>query len=113
MQRDLWAAPFTQTVPTMRFPLPFVPGKKRVILCLRSALSFPLSPRPSGGGRALPRKSCPGGTSRRPELMRWMEACCESHYWARVLTDLGHEIRLISPQFVKPYVKSNKNDRND
>jgi len=42
-----------------------------------------------------------------------MEACCGSHYWARVLTDLGHEVRLISPQFVKPYVKYNKNDRND
>jgi len=42
-----------------------------------------------------------------------MEACCGSHYWARVLTDLRHEVRLISPQFVKPYVKSNKNDRND
>ncbi len=42
-----------------------------------------------------------------------MEACCGSHYWARVLTDLGHNVRLISPQFVKPYVKSNKNDRND
>tara|TARA_R110001599_G_C12177298_1_gene653770 strand:- start:263 stop:1303 length:1041 start_codon:yes stop_codon:yes gene_type:complete len=42
-----------------------------------------------------------------------MEACCGSHYWARVLMDLGHEVRLISPQFVKPYVKSNKNDRND
>lgn len=41
------------------------------------------------------------------------EACCGSHYWARVLTDLAHEVRLISPQFVKPYVKSNKNDRND
>ncbi|WP_367180571.1 transposase [uncultured Ruegeria sp.] len=42
-----------------------------------------------------------------------MEACCGSHYWARVLTELGHEVRLISPQFVKPYVKSNKNDWND
>ena len=42
-----------------------------------------------------------------------MEACCGSHYWARVLTDLGHEVRLISPQFAKPYVKYNKNDRND
>lgn len=42
-----------------------------------------------------------------------MEACCGSHYWAQVLTDLGHDVRLISPQFVKPYVKSNKNDRND
>ena len=42
-----------------------------------------------------------------------MEAFSGSHYWARVLTDLGHELRLISPQFVKPYIKSNKNDRND
>ena len=42
-----------------------------------------------------------------------MEACCGAHYWAMVFTDLGHEVRLISPQFVKPYVKSNKNDRND
>lgn len=42
-----------------------------------------------------------------------MEACCGAHFWAKVLTDLGHEVRLISPQFVKPYVKSNKNDRND
>lgn len=42
-----------------------------------------------------------------------MEACSGSHYWARVLSELGHEVRLISPQFVAPYVKSNKNDRND
>lgn len=33
--------------------------------------------------------------------------------WARVLIELGHEVRLISPQFVTPYVKSNKSDRND
>ena len=31
----------------------------------------------------------------------------------RILTDLGHQVRLIAPQFVTPYVKSNKNDRND
>jgi len=42
-----------------------------------------------------------------------IEACSGSHYWAKVFTDLGHEVRLISPQFVTPYVKSNKNDRND
>ena len=36
-----------------------------------------------------------------------------AHYWARMLTELGHQIRLVSPQFVTPYVKSNKNDRND
>ena len=42
-----------------------------------------------------------------------MEASNGAHYWARVLTGLGHEVRLISPQFVTPYVKSNKSDRND
>ncbi len=39
-----------------------------------------------------------------------MEACGGSHCWARKFTALGHDVRLISPQFVKPYVKSNKND---
>ena len=48
-----------------------------------------------------------------PECLVGMEASNGAHYWARVLTDLGHDVRLISPQFVKPYVKSNKNDRND
>src|SRR5690606_9204557 len=38
-----------------------------------------------------------------------MEACGSAHYWARELSALGHEVRLISPQFVKPYVKGNKN----
>jgi transposase len=42
-----------------------------------------------------------------------MEACSSAHYWAKVLSDLGHEVRLMSPQFVTPYVKSNKSDRND
>jgi transposase len=42
-----------------------------------------------------------------------MEACGSSHYWARELGKLGHEVRLIAPQFVKPYVKSGKNDAND
>ena len=42
-----------------------------------------------------------------------LEACASSHYWARVLHELGHKVKLIAPQFVKPYVKGNKNDRND
>ena len=42
-----------------------------------------------------------------------MEACGGSHYWARKFEDMGHDVRLISPQFVKPYVKSNKNDEAD
>lgn len=42
-----------------------------------------------------------------------MEACGSAHYWARKLSALGHTVRLMAPQFVKPYVKTNKNDRND
>ncbi len=39
-----------------------------------------------------------------------MEACGGAHHWARKLQALGHTVKLIAPQFVKPYVKSNKND---
>lgn len=42
-----------------------------------------------------------------------MEACASAHYWARKLTELGHTVKLIAPQFVKPYVKTNKNDAAD
>jgi transposase len=39
-----------------------------------------------------------------------MEACASAHHWGRVLQRHGHTVRLMAPQFVKPYVKSNKND---
>ena len=42
-----------------------------------------------------------------------MEACGSSHYWARVLTGLGHTVRLMPPAYVKPYVKRNKTDARD
>jgi transposase len=42
-----------------------------------------------------------------------MEACAGAHHWARQLQQQGCQVRLIAPQFVKPYVKSNKNDAND
>jgi hypothetical protein len=42
-----------------------------------------------------------------------MEACASSHYWARKLTALDHNVRLMAPQFVKPYRKNDKNDGND
>ena len=42
-----------------------------------------------------------------------MEACGGANYWAREMKDLGHEVKLIAPQYVKPYVKGNKNDYND
>jgi transposase len=42
-----------------------------------------------------------------------LEACGASHHWARVLTGLGHEVVLLPPQYVKPYVKRGKNDAAD
>jgi transposase len=42
-----------------------------------------------------------------------IEACGASHHWARVLMRLGHEVRLLPPQYVKPYVKRGKNDAAD
>ena len=42
-----------------------------------------------------------------------MEACGASHHWGRELQALGHEVALIPPQYVKPFVKRGKNDRND
>lgn len=45
-----------------------------------------------------------------PPCLIGLEACGGAHYWAREFQKVGHTVRLISPQFVKPYVKSNKND---
>src|SRR3712207_8785151 len=45
-----------------------------------------------------------------PPCLVGMEACGTAHYWARELTALGHEVRLMPPQYVKPYVKRNKHD---
>ncbi|MGL4614800.1 MAG: IS110 family transposase [Shewanella sp.] len=42
-----------------------------------------------------------------------MEACGSAHYWANKLQGLGHTVKLMAPQFVKPYVKTNKNDAAD
>lgn len=48
----------------------------------------------------------------RPRVIA-MEACACAHHWARRFKELGAEVRLISPQYVTPFVKTNKNDRND
>ncbi len=42
-----------------------------------------------------------------------MEACAGAHHWARLLTHRGYAVKIIPPQFVTPFVKSNKNDAND
>src|SRR5919106_368455 len=48
-----------------------------------------------------------------PPVLIGMEACGGAHYWARRFRASGHEVKLMAPQFVKPYVKSNKNDSRD
>lgn len=48
-----------------------------------------------------------------PPCLIGMEASGGAHYWAREFTQLGHTVKLMSPQFVKPYVQSQKNDPND
>ena len=48
-----------------------------------------------------------------PPCLIGLEACSGAHYWARERQKLGHQVRLIAPQFVKPYVNGNKTDGND
>ena len=48
-----------------------------------------------------------------PSCVIGMEACATSHYWGREFEKLGHTVKLMSPQYVKPYVKTNKNDMRD
>jgi transposase len=48
-----------------------------------------------------------------PRCLIGVEACAAAHYWARELTKLGHEVRLMPPQYVRPYVKTNKHDAAD
>jgi transposase len=48
-----------------------------------------------------------------PPVRIGMEACGGAHYWTRRFREHGHDVKLMAPQFVKPYVKSNKNDTRD
>ncbi|POA96999.1 IS110 family transposase, partial [Chromobacterium sinusclupearum] len=48
-----------------------------------------------------------------PPCLIGMEACGSAHHWARKLQSMGHVVKLMAPQYVKPYVKTNKNDAAD
>jgi len=48
-----------------------------------------------------------------PACVIGIEACATAHYWGRELVALGHEVKLMPPRYVKPYVKRNKNDAAD
>jgi transposase len=63
--------------------------------------------------RNLRRRELVGFFEKLPPVEVAMEACGGSHHWGRLLTSLGHRVRLIPAQYVKPFVKRAKNDRND
>lgn len=63
--------------------------------------------------KSIKRNKLPEFINQLPPCLIAMEACGGSNYWGQKFIDMGHEVRLISPQFVKPYVKSNKNDMVD
>jgi len=64
-------------------------------------------------GKALRRNQVLSYFAQRESCLIGMEACGSAHYWARQLSALGHTVKLMAPQFVRPYVKSNKNDAAD
>ena len=63
--------------------------------------------------RALRRAQVIPFFAKLPSCLIGMEACGTSHHWARALVALGHEVRLMPPAYVKPYVKRGKTDAGD
>lgn len=64
-------------------------------------------------GRKISRSQLPGYIANLPACQIVMEACGSANYWARKFMSYGHKVRQISPQHVKPFVRGNKNDKND
>jgi transposase len=63
--------------------------------------------------RKLSRSELAAFFTKLPTCLIGMEACSSAHHWARLLAELGHTVRLIPPQYVKPFVKRNKTDAAD
>jgi transposase len=63
--------------------------------------------------KRLRRSQIPDFFSNLPKCVVGIEATQGAHYWSRVIGSFGHEVRLVAPQFVKPYLKGQKNDARD
>ena len=63
--------------------------------------------------KKLSREKVLGFFAEQPRCIVAMEACGSAHHWGRAIRDLGHEVRLIPPVYVKPFVKRQKNDAAD
>jgi len=63
--------------------------------------------------RSMRRQTLIDYVGRLPACVVAMEACCGAHYLGRLFAAKGHEIRLMSPEYVRPYVKAQKNDDRD
>ena len=60
--------------------------------------------------KQLGRRRLLGFVANLPRCLVAMEACASAHYWAREIATAGHEVRLIPPSYVKPFVKRQKNE---
>ena len=63
--------------------------------------------------KKLTREKVLGFLAEQPRCIVAMEACASAHHWGRAIRDAGHEVRLIPPAYVKPFVKRQKNDAAD
>ena len=63
--------------------------------------------------KAVRRGAVAGFFASLPPCLVGIEACSSAHHWARALIALGHQVKLIPPAYVKPYVRRNKNDAVD
>lgn len=66
-----------------------------------------------GFRKKLSREKVLGFLAEQSRCVVAMEACGSAHHWGRVIGNLGHEVRLIPPAYVKPFVKRQKNDATD
>ena len=63
--------------------------------------------------KTLSRSKLSAFVAQLPPCLIGLEACGGANHWGRVFKEFGHTVRMMAPQFVKPYVKSNKNDAVD